>query len=205
MTKTARQLLVAMGLIASGLTGSNPAFGAEPERPAIRILVVNHLGRPRQDILVRAQAEVTRIYAAAGVRLVWTDPSRTLPYLTIMIDSEQHFGTPRGAADAMGAAPAADEGNGRLAYAFYNHIEASSQHYGTDVAKVLGSVIAHEIGHLLLGRRAHAIAGIMKATWKSPDMILIANSLLGFTNEQTRLIRSTVAEMNASHKEAVSP
>lgn len=196
MANTARQLIVAMGVVASGWTGSNLAFGAQPEPPAIRVLTVNHLGTPHQDILVRAQAEVARIYAAAGVKLVWTGSSPALPSLILMIVSERDFGAQGAAANAMGAAPAADEGAGRPAYAFYNRIEASSQHYGTDVAKILGSVIAHELGHLLLARGAHAAAGIMKATWDSRDMVLIASSLLGFTNEQARLIRSRVGEMH---------
>jgi hypothetical protein len=32
---------------------------------------------------------------------------------------------------------------------------------------MLGSVMAHEIGHLLLGSHAHAISGIMRGHWSA--------------------------------------
>ena len=86
MAKTSRRV-VAIGLVALGLAGTTPAaFGAEPELPAIRILVNTVPGVPI-DVLLRAKAETARIYADAGVRLVWSDPSRTLPRLTVMIVS----------------------------------------------------------------------------------------------------------------------
>jgi hypothetical protein len=160
---------------------------------------MSHVGVPPPDILLQAQAETARIYAAIGVKLVWTDPSRALPLLTVKIVSEPILGTQNGVADAMGFAPGADEGTGRVAYASYGRIDASAQRHRTEVAKVLGHVIAHELGHILLARGAHSKAGIMNGRWNQFHMDLIAVSLLGFTNQQVKLIRSRVAEMNAHH------
>jgi len=82
MAKTARTVAVAAGLVVVGLAGApSAAFGSDAELPAIRILVNSVPGVPI-DVLLRAKVETTRIYADAGVKLVWSDLSRTLPLLT---------------------------------------------------------------------------------------------------------------------------
>ena len=193
--------LVVMGIVAIGLAGTTPAaFGGEPELSAMRILVINKAGVPPPDVLVRAQAETARIYAAVGVRLVWTDPLSFFSRLTMMIVPTSNLELTKGAADAMGAAPAADEGTGRLAYAFYDRIEASAQLHGADPAKVLGYVMAHELGHILLARGSHSAEGIMNGRWGEFEMDLVAASLLRFTKAQATSIRSTVDDLNAEHK-----
>jgi hypothetical protein len=88
----------------------------------------------------------------------------------------------------------------RPGYAFYGRIEASAERHRTDVAKVLGYVIAHELGHILLARGTHSSAGIMNGRWGQFQMDLVADSLLRFTIEQAKLIRSSAAEMNKDYK-----
>ena len=117
--------------------------------------------------------------------------------MMIPADSNLGVGVEDVAADAMGAAPAADDGTGRVAYAFYVRIEALAQRRGIDVAKVLGIVMAHEIGHLLLGFGAHSSAGIMSGRWGKFEMDLVAAGLLGFTKEQADVIRRAVVRLNA--------
>ena len=198
MANTTWHIGVATGLVV-GLAATVPAFGAEPEIPAIRILVHAVTTIP-PDRLVRAQAEATRIYAAVGVRLVWTDPLPTLPRITMMIVSNPDDLPTVVGADALGVAPAADEGVGRLAYAYYVRIVASADQHSIDVAKLLGYVIAHELGHILLARGSHSSAGVMSGRWGQFEMDLVADDLLRFTNEQAKLIRNSVAAMNADHK-----
>jgi hypothetical protein len=68
----------------------------------------------------------------------------------------------------------------------------------TDVADyemplILGSTIAHEIGHLLLGPIAHSASGIMQAEWKRNQLDQIMKQQLAFTPEQASIIRSEFA------------
>jgi hypothetical protein len=197
MANPARRVAVAMGLVAAGLAGTAAeAFGADAELPAIRILVINKAGVPPADVIVEAQSETARIYAALGVRLEWTGLS-ALPRLAMLITSDSNLGGQDVAADAMGAAPAADDETGRVAYAFYVRIEGLAKRHAVDVAKVLGIVMAHEIGHLLLGRGAHSSVGIMSSRWRKFEMDLVAAGLLSFTKEQADLIRRAVVRMNA--------
>ena len=199
MAKTARNLVV-MGIVVAGLAGTTPsALGAEPELLAIRILVATVAGVP-PDMLVRAQTETARVYAAVGIRLVWEgDPLNLLPHLTMRIVSGPGHWFERVAESALGAVPAGDDGVGRLAYAFHERIQAAARRQGTDPAKILAYVMAHELGHLLLGR-SHSVTGIMSGHWDRYEIQSIEMSALRFTNEQGKSIRSTVIEMDADRR-----
>ncbi len=208
MTETSRKV-VTIGLVALGWAGTTSAFGSQPELPAIRILVNTVPGVPSNSVcqsdggvveLLRAKVEAARIYADAGVRLVWSDPSLTLPVLTVMIVSNPDAWPEGVGASALGAAPGTDEGMGRLAYALYDRIGTAAQQYRTDVGKLLGSVIAHELGHILLAGGSHSPTGIMSDRWGQLKMDLVAESLLTFTKEQAESIRKSVGDMNANHK-----
>ncbi len=41
------------------------------------------------------------------------------------------------------------------------------------LGRALGRVFAHELGHVLLGTRAHADAGLMRATFSAADLVVI--------------------------------
>jgi hypothetical protein len=53
----------------------------------------------------------------------------------------------------------------------------------------LGYVIAHELGHMMLGANAHAVVGIMRATLLPEDWEKAAQGILGFTHSQNQQIR----------------
>ena len=56
----------------------------------------------------------------------------------------------------------------------------------------LGNVMAHEIGHLLLGPKAHSPAGIMKAKWNQQELQPAALASLRFTPQQADVIQNEV-------------
>ena len=201
MAKRAFAVPVVMVVVVLGLAGTRTAVGAEPEWLAMRVLVVTVAGVVSPDVLMRAQSETARVYSAIRLRLVWGgDPSPLLSLLTIHIIPHPDAWSERVSATALGAAPAADDGVGRLAYAFLQRIEALAQLHRIDPAKVLGYVMAHELGHLLLARGAHSSTGIMSGRWEQFEIHSMERSSLTFTNDQARLIRSTVAEMNADRR-----
>lgn len=63
---------------------------------------------------------------------------------------------------------------------------------------ILGCVMAHEIGHLLLGPNCHSDLGIMRATWEREDMQprMVGGRL--FTPAQAKLIRAEVKRREGS-------
>jgi hypothetical protein len=58
----------------------------------------------------------------------------------------------------------------------------------------LGYVIAHELGHILLGPNAHAIVGIMRATMLPEDWEKAEQGTLGFTHSQNQQIRTWIEQ-----------
>jgi len=65
-----------------------------------------------------------------------------------------------------------------------------------DLAGILGSVMAHEIGHMLLGSHAHAISGIMRGHWERDDLLSIRAAEMQFTKEQSQRIKRKVMSFN---------
>jgi hypothetical protein len=65
----------------------------------------------------------------------------------------------------FGAAYPLPDGFGRLAAIFYHRVKEFAVNKGASEGLLSGHVIAHEIGHLLLGVNSHSQAGIMRVPW----------------------------------------
>jgi hypothetical protein len=79
-----------------------------------------------------------------------------------------------------------------VAYVFYDRVRDFDRRGRIDTWIVLGYVIAHELGHLLLPVNSHASDGIMQADW-DPKLISRAGGFLSFSPDQGRLLRLRVA------------
>jgi hypothetical protein len=73
---------------------------------------------------------------------------------------------------------------------FEDRIENLCASGGLDLAVVLGHVIAHELGHVLLESSEHARTGIMQAYWHKKDFDQAAMGLLRFSEPQGAAIRN---------------
>ena len=104
----------------------------------------------------------------------------------------------RSSSDAdFGVAFLDDDGNGRYGDVFWKRVLELHTNYQVDFAGILGSVMAHEIGHLLLGAHSHAISGIMRAQWESRELNQIAMGTLLFLPWQDHPMRAKVVEWAA--------
>lgn len=69
-----------------------------------------------------------------------------------------------------------------------------------EVPVILGSAMAHEIGHLLLGPRGHSLTGIMKAQWKRTHLEQAMKGRLVFSADQATQMRSNaVSRLAPAH------
>ena len=55
---------------------------------------------------------------------------------------------------------------------------------------LLGCVIVHELGHLLLGRDSHSATGLMSAVWQVNELRQASQGILFFTDNQQNRIRA---------------
>jgi hypothetical protein len=92
-----------------------------------------------------------------------------------------------------------------LAVVYYDYLPRipGGQSNLSDTAVILGCVIAHELGHLLLGDHGHSIAGIMQARWGVEQTRLALMSRLSFLPEEARLIHAETGVREAKNNSTV--
>jgi hypothetical protein len=159
------------------------ALGAEPA-PTLWLTIGNHAGVPG-PVLVEAERHVRRIYRKVGVDLVWSvvDPSfefsetptasqvRSRVAMSVALIPDHLIERVCDQQTASGVAIGSSDQGGRRAYVFPDRVRRGAVAWigsGTPGKRardglLLGHVIAHEIGHLLLPGGYHSIGGLMKA------------------------------------------
>ena len=163
--------------------------------PALVVHVDDRAGVPPPE-LAAAKRIVERTFAAAGVEIGWAEgrfpASITGPlaefaqarHLAVLLVNNNEESTRGATGCVLGYATPRRS----VAAAFYNRVVEASGMRPVDLTVVLGRVIAHEIGHLLLPPNSHTRYGIMRA-----DLDLEVANPDRFTNDQARMIRSVLA------------
>ena len=164
-------------VVVAMILGAPDQAGAEPS-VALRLNLIDKMRVAAGD-LAKAKAEVEAIFSAALVTIEWTSSGAPL---TLMIVTNHEGVTGAGACVLGRAVPELASG-----FVFYNKIVDTAASQPIDAAVVLGRVMAHELGHLLLPKGSHSSYGIMRADldlgYRNPDR---------FTAEQGRHIRRAV-------------
>jgi hypothetical protein len=158
---------------------------AETEHPLTIDLQMRNDARVPAHVLETSQDEVTRIFAGAGLAVRWTE---TAPRFTVQI-VQQVLGFDRAASPVMGVA--LRSANGAMAQVFFRQVQDFAHAYDVDLGTMLGYVIAHEIGHLLLPGNAHSPTGVMQADWDRALVRDAARGSLTFTDAQAARIRAS--------------
>jgi hypothetical protein len=172
-------------LSASGTNASN--------RPLVVVHVDDRAGVPAHDFTA-ARQEVELIFSEAGIAVTWAegrfpasiigpsaakDGRRHVALLLVNADEDAEPSAGCTLGFAVRTPP--------VAYAFYNRVAELGQLRPIDVRVVLGRVIAHELGHVLLPPSAHSPNGIMRSNLDlepvNPDR---------FTAAQARALRSVL-------------
>ncbi len=90
---------------------------------------------------------------------------------------------------------AAGEGNYVLVY--YAGLKAFRGATTVSTGELLGCVIAHELGHLLLGTASHSPTGLMSAVWQDPELRQAVRGNLFFTGGEGERMRFRFAAATA--------
>jgi len=78
-----------------------------------------------------------------------------------------------------------------MADAYYRSVQLVAEANSSDVSALLGCVMSHELGHLLLGP-GHVPNGIMRAAWKLQDVDAARKRSLKFDQAQGARIRTAL-------------
>lgn len=164
-------------------------------------LRIEDLANISPTVLNGATRVTTEIFAEAGVQTIWLDcnvdhtdcgreaekPQFILRVLAPSM-AKDIFGD-----EALGfAIPCDKKEEACLFYIFYHRINALAAAHSLSPDRILGHVMAHEVGHTLLGPKAHDLFGIMQSTLNLYD----TERILVFTSEQSRRLRTELLARN---------
>lgn len=184
-------------LLCSAISGAC-AVQRDKIRPDLKIRVFNY-SSASAVVLEKATAEASAIFARSGIDLGWAYcPPRHSTTSDPECDSQPAPGEIRVRVlgrhlnnsfqdDVFGFAIAPT-----FATVYYDSaqlmVERTSES-DSILPAVLGCLIAHEIGHLLLGENQHTASGIMQASWNIRQIQQLMKGALQFTSKQAMQMR----------------
>lgn len=176
-------------------TGQGAACSARESRP---VKLFNDAA-VANDVLHRAKEEAAWLLKSACVDPVW------VPCLVVSVTNLAPCSAPIPAIELhILASPATNDfgedtmgiamphfGSGDRAGVFLSRVrETAARNVGIiDVSDLLGYVMAHEIGHLLLHSTSHSSGGLMRAEFRPVDLKKAGQRQLRFTPDQAETIR----------------
>jgi hypothetical protein len=175
-------VVVAVGvLVADGRATAAPAD--------VVLHVTNHTRVPAGQFADARRAVVT-VYANIGVHVVWAEgvaaavPADGALHLDVILLTAAMADRQQPNTAAFGQASRAT----KRAYIFCERVLAHAFATGTDPGRMLGLVLAHEIGHMLLPEYSHTAVGLMRAEW-----IGTISAIPEFLPEQAATIRTLLS------------
>ena len=178
--------------------------GNDKDVPEIIVRIYNYAG-VGEDFLPRAQQEAAGIFLEVGIRLSWLSCTPThqgiaedtlchqnaLNVVSLMICPKRMVpkgGLPPG---IFGFALMPEPGEpARYARLYFHRLTELADGRKVRRGVLLGAMMAHEIGHLLLGVNSHSREGIMSIPWDPNKLQQVDSGRLGFTPEQAAALNA---------------
>ena len=204
--KTKLGLGLALGLLlAANSSGAGRPSHTTPNKESATITVgVYDYAHTKSAKLLEAEQAAASILRKAGVGVVWLacptdDTSQEVPgcatqgdltHLTLRLlpnamsnRLRQMHGDALGFA-LLGEKPSCD------AWVFVERINAFAVEQQLTFEPLLGGVIAHELGHLLLNENRHSDSGLMRAHWSRGELLAIEFQHLLFSRTEQEKIQT---------------
>jgi hypothetical protein len=186
---------IVAGLVVGAILGSVEIPSANTHRPGcdrVRLTVaIDDRARVPGPLLKDAEQRAVDVFRMSNLDIVWVNASdaRLLPSSTrfmvivAITPTSVRADLAHSGADVMGQAVP----DLRRACVYYDRVLGIVTPT-RDIVTILGDVMAHELGHLLLPRR-HAIAGIMRA-----EVNMTSRRLQTFTDVEASQIRRRITD-----------
>jgi hypothetical protein len=206
--------LVMLILLVSVVLDSASTFAqSDTPLPAINVLVLDY-SAVSPSVLAAAERETSRIFAQAGLRFQWTDcPVRHSSDLSSACEDEPVTGQIRvrilprhlnhnfpDSVFGFVVAPTYASVYYESALRLVQTVSDAS----SNISVILGCLMAHEIGHLLLGQGQHTVSGIMQPSWDIQQVQLALRGRLGFSSQQARRMRQSTVFNCGSNRGVVA-
>lgn len=185
-------------------------YGQSPERGLrIEVLVYNYAGLS-PETLAHAEREAARIYQRAGLVTEWMDcalsPAEAAQYpacelspgptrLALRLLSRQMAERRKLDPMTFGFALLPEDGGfGTIVNVYCHRAEELAKGREKTHAVLLGHLMAHELGHLLLGAGSHSASGLMHVPWQKKELELVSQGSMFFTPWQAEQMRKQVRQ-----------
>ena len=201
--------MMAIALMAMLLAGTPgwPPLNESTARVPLTVLIDDGFGVGADD-LGAARAEADAIFRAAGIAPVWLhcglvkgkrqDPSDRCTSgagsdgIIVRLRRSSRLGESYRL--ALGEAMIDSQTHtGSIATVFADCVASTSDRAGANARGVLGRVIAHEIGHLLIGTNHHSTRGLMRAVWTDLELRRSIGLEWRFSASEARYMRAGIA------------
>jgi len=169
---------------------------AQDQPPSLKIYVYNNAG-VSAITLSRAEDRARKIFRQAGVETTWyncsvhgmggANCSGSLDRGTIVVQIAHD--TAKLKTEVFGSSFIGRSGYGSYVDVFFDRAQQLCREVKVDLPEVLGHIISHEIGHLLLGTDSHSRFGIMRATWDNTELAQADRGRLLFSTAQSRAMQ----------------
>ncbi len=163
--------------------------------------------------LERAKREAARVFHQAGVEIIWRDcPLSTaddaqmvacessIVRATLILRIVPRFEYVPGVTNKQTLGSSV----GNLATVSFKWVQDEAASGIATPSEILGPAIAHELGHLLLGRPGHSPTGIMRPRWSRKDFQRSPLGVFSFTSEEADLLRAGVRTRAVAQAKAVT-
>lgn len=197
MHRTLPTFVLSAIVICGVMSSAEETFG---QSQPVNVSVFSDVSIPEQ-VLALAEQSASQIFSSAGVAVVWINcvhgPSatpdqgciRTYGLRDLVLRITSHISSATSDA-AFGVAWLDADGSGRYADVFWTRAQELRTNSNADLGRILGSVMAHEIGHLLLGANSHSTSGLMQPRWSGGALHRIVMGTLLFSPAQGAQMRA---------------
>jgi hypothetical protein len=205
-----------LAAISSSVPRVDLKLASEPTASKLKItvLIYNYAETPHR-MLSRATEAATTVFQRVGVETAWLDCTASTAKGTNDTSCTKQSGPthlvvrilPRSMAKRVGqhhsafgfALPASEGRFGYIANVFSHRVSDLARSRGDEERPIiLGHMLAHEMGHLLLGLGSHSDTGIMHVPWNGKQLDRVRFNNLLFTPKEAEQIRRQIAERSAA-------
>jgi len=152
------------------------------------------------SVLQQAESRARAVMSDAGVSLTWLDcgvPGQRRAELgCLAMAFPAHFsvrlvaGRKAVSDDTFGQSYLNERGEGNYTNVYIAPLRSAKALMVIEEGDLLGYVVAHELGHLLLGKGSHSAGGLMKARWEVAELQEGALGKLLFSRCEMEKIRT---------------
>jgi hypothetical protein len=165
---------------------ASPPLAASPTPDAAVAIRTYNYAHVTPEQLTASRSAANRIFEGAGISLQWIDCRVSeldsglacteqlrdgREFVLRLMERAPHRETETNRVVALGTSILdRDARGGALITIDLHPVRSIAKSAATDPAVLLGRAVAHELGHLLLGRSDHSRAGLMRAFWSQDEL-----------------------------------